>query len=158
MLCRDLDGARPLERQTPAQHSIEKNTECVDVARRRRGLSRRLLGRHVAGGADHRPSRRQRIRVSDSGDPEIADLRASLIVEENVCRLQIAMDHAARVGMGESGRDVLGDASCLITPQRAVRQPFLERAARDVLEHDVRPVCLTSVIEQLHDVRVRQCR
>ena len=41
------------ERDPPGQHLEKDDAERVDVGRRRGGLARRLLGRHVGGGAEH---------------------------------------------------------------------------------------------------------
>ena len=89
----------------------------------------------------------ERPRRPDARDPEVGDLRAALAVEEDVRRLQVAVDEAALVRVREPGGD-LGRRSAA-SPRRAAagrREPVLERPAGQVLEHHVGPAVGLAVV------------
>src|SRR4029077_20749778 len=98
------------ERQPPRKHSEEDDAEGVDVARWAGGRSTCLLRRDVRGGAEHRSRLGQRAGVSHVRDPEVGDLGPALAVEQDVRRLEIAVDEATTVRMSEPGRDLGGDS------------------------------------------------
>ena len=67
-------------------------------------LAAQLLGAHVGNGADHLAGLGQTRRAiaagaEHAGDAEVHDLRAAFRVDHDVCRLQVAVDHAALVRM-----------------------------------------------------------
>jgi hypothetical protein len=108
-----VDRARRLEREPPGKHPVENHPERVDVARRRGGLSRRLLRRHVRGRPDQRAGLGERVHAGHSRDPEVRDLGSAFLVEEDVGRLEVAMDQAAVVRVRETGGDLARDRLCL---------------------------------------------
>ena len=101
-----VDGARRLEREPSSQHPVEDDPERVHVARRRDGLSGRLLRRHVRGCADQRARLGERVGARDPGDSEVRDPGAAFLVEDDVRRLQIAVDEAVLMRMGEARGDL----------------------------------------------------
>ena len=65
----------------------------------------RLFGRHVAGGAQDRAGARLvRVGLHLLGQAEVGDLGLIVLVEQDVGRLQIAMDDAACVGVMDGAR------------------------------------------------------
>ena len=108
----DLRDRLPLERRDPGEELVENEPERPDVRARIDVLrGAHLLGRHVERRAHERPGRRHpgvaRAR-RDLRDPEVEDLEDARAVrlprEEEVARLQIAVDDAGRVGLGEPFR------------------------------------------------------
>jgi hypothetical protein len=85
------------ERQRARQHPEQDDAERVDVTRRPGRLSRRLFRRDVGGGAEHRPGLGQGAGAGRACEPEVGDLRPSLLVEEDVGGLEIPVNEAARV-------------------------------------------------------------
>ena len=119
-----------------------------------------LLGAHVRGRAEEHA----RAGVGGGafahehlGDAEIEDLDDLLVVlagEEDVLRLQVAVDDARLVGAPEGARDLREDPR-----RRRDRQPALaleahaHRLARQELHRDVRDAAVEAVVVDSHDVR-----
>jgi hypothetical protein len=83
----------------------------------------------------------------------------TLLVEDDVHRFQVAMDQAAVVRVRKAGRHLFCNLSCRgVVKRLGGREPFLERAAREMLEDHVRPSLFAAVVEQSTDVRVGKRR
>ena len=92
------------------QGGEEDGPESVDIrtGRDRRGLARGLLGRHVGRSAQHAAGEGHALLPLDSlGQAEVGDVRVALVIQEDIGRLQVAMEDAALVGMV----DGIGDLS-----------------------------------------------
>ncbi len=115
------------ERRLPGQHLVQHATEGVDVAPAIQLLvAGGLLRTHVRRRAD-RGARLSQVlplaRTHRLGDPEIGHHGLAL-VEHHVLGLDVAVDHALRVGIAERGGDVAGDSQRLGDGQLAFpRQP-----------------------------------
>ena len=73
---------------------VQDHPERVDVRARVHLLAFDLLGRHVRGSADHAAGRRQTVLVVDElGDAEVEDLGFAAIGDEDVVRLQVAVNN-----------------------------------------------------------------
>ena len=156
MLPGNLERIERLEREPAAQHPVEQHPEGVDVARRRHRPACRLLGRHVGGRPEERPLLRERVRAAHAGNPEVGDLRAALLVEEHVRRLQVPVDEPVLMGVSEPGRELACDVRGALVVQGPSRhEAILERSAGKVLEDHV-GAPLASVVEETADVRVRE--
>ena len=102
------------------------------------GLPHRLLGGDVVGGAEHPPGRRHPVLLELARDAEVGQLRPPLGVDQDVLRLDVAVDHLARVGDREAAGDLDRVGDRLLRVERAVAaDPLLQRFALDVLEDDV---------------------
>jgi hypothetical protein len=91
-------------------------------------------------------------------DPEVGDVDAVVLAEEQVRRLHVAMHDPARVrGVERAGRLVqplerAAERLCSLTPD-----PVRQRAARQVLHHDVRPsLVLADVVDRDGAGRIRE--
>ncbi len=99
------------ERPLAGQHLVEDHAQAVDVAA---GvdvvrLAARLFGRHVGRRAHDLAVRRHRLAVGVAlGEAEVGDVRPALAVEEDVRRLDVAVDDAVVVGVLQ-GVGHLGD-------------------------------------------------
>ena len=159
LAAKDLDGARRLEREPPRQHPVEDDSEGVDVARGRHRLALRLLRGHVRGGPHQRPRIREGVRAGHPRDAEVGDLRAALLVEDDVRRLQVAVDQPSVVRVREPGRDLGRDPLALGVVQRLPRgETIFQRAAGKMLEDHVPPAVRASVVEEPADVRMGERR
>jgi hypothetical protein len=106
LAAQDLDRARRLEREPPRQHSVQDDPERIDVGRGRHFFTLRLLRRHVRRGSHERARICEGVGAGHAGDAEVGDLRAALLVEDDVRRLQVAVDQAPAVRMCEPSRDL----------------------------------------------------
>ena len=157
LAAQQVDGARRLEGEPPREQPEQDHAERIDVARGGGAFSRSLLRRHVRGRSDQRAGLRQRVHAGHPGNAEVRDLGATLLVEEDVRRLQVAVDEPVLVRVREPGSDLGRDRPGLGVRERpAVAEALLERAARQVLEDHERPPALASVVVEAADVRVRQ--
>ena len=157
--CPPADGVRGLERQPPGEHPEEQYAERVDVGRRRDGQSLDLLRRDVRGGSEHGAGGGQARRAAELREPEVGDLRVTRGGEEHVRGLEVAVDDPALVSMREPGGDLAGElVGDGVGELLAVRHPFVERSARQVLEDDVRPAVRLAEGVDGADVRVRERR
>ena len=102
-----------LERALAGDHEVEAGAHRVDVRPRIDLLTARLLRGHVARRAHDHAGARERVARASLADPEIdhlhlerarrsaLDLRNRRREDEDVLRLHVAVDHAARVRRGE---------------------------------------------------------
>ena len=65
----------------------------------------------------------QRVVVERAGQAEIGQVRLPGLVQEDVAWLEIAMDQAPRVGVGQRRGDLAGD----VQGHRLVERPAMER-------------------------------
>ncbi len=121
-----------------------------------------LLGAHVVRRADERAGARGAAHDADLGplrDAEVEQLHEHLaapgVAEEDVGRLDVAVDDAALVRLGQGARQLRDDRDDLARSHRpAGAQVVLEVAPLEQLHDDVgRALGRDAVVEGLHDVR-----
>jgi hypothetical protein len=112
VLRHDGHGVGAGERRLAGEHLVEHAAERVDVGGRPDLVPRRLLGGHV----HRRPDRHARLRelltggiVGRARDAEVGDERV-LAREEDVLRLDVAVDDPLLVRVVERAADLEGDA------------------------------------------------
>ncbi len=144
-----------LERPPPTEQLEGDDRKRVAVARGCRPLALRLLGREIAGGAEHRAGHRQGVRARSAGDPEVRNVDGAGSVEHEIRRLDVAVDDSVAMGGIESGRSFLEPLERLPDLLGPVfLNPFLERAAAEVLHDDERPLRVLADVEHRDDVRL----
>ena len=83
----------------------------------------------------------------------------ALVVDDDVVRLEVAVDHAPLVREAGGQQDLLGDADRVEGIERAVLDDdLLERAALEVLHRDVVGAVPLAAVVDADDVRVLQAR
>ena len=93
--------------------------------------------------------------VEKAGQPEIQDLRLALLVDHDVLRLEIAVDDAQAVGLGQPVADLAGVGKGLRRGQVAdLADEALEVLALDVFHGDVGDAGLFVEVEHPGDVPV----
>ena len=109
-----VDHALAAERGLARKQGVEDRPQAVDVGRRgdRSAMPRRLLGAHVCRRSqDHAGSRHLEVGLDPLGQAEVGDVRMPLVIDQDVGRLQVAMQDAPHMGMVHSlGR--LGQKRC----------------------------------------------
>src|SRR5689334_6832757 len=98
--------ARPLT----AQQFVKDNAERVNIASRRGRIPSHLLRTRISGSkhaeANHRRLfARARKVANDFGDAKIQQLGGSVLLDENIARLQIAMDYVSLMRITNSSAD-----------------------------------------------------
>ena len=111
-------------------------------------------------GADHLKRFRQLLRLAadDLGDAEVGDLHAPLLVEENVFRLDVAVNDAGVVGVLERVAELRDDAQRLARRELARAQDVAQVGAVDEFHHDVVAARDFSEFMDGDDVLMRQRR
>ena len=146
-----------LERSRAREELVAEDSERVEVAGRPGGLSERLLGSKVPGGAEHGAGGRHTAVgvVGDPRDPEIGDGEVVPFVEEEVRRLDVAVNDSETVSGVERLRSLPkpGEAA---QEDRLPPRPLSERSARQVLHDDERAPLPLADVEDRDDVRVAE--
>ncbi len=89
------------------------------------------------------------------GDAEVADLHRAVGEQEDVRRLDVAVDHALLVRVVERVQDLRHDAHDVGDAEALVRlEARLQLASLDELHRDVPDACFLAEIVDRHDVRV----
>ncbi len=154
----------PGERHPPGEHLVRHQPRGVQVdAMIRRRIGQRLLRRHVGGGAERDAHRREpraplaRRRVERLGDAEVGHHGAPA-AQQDVLGLDVAMDHAPVVRVGQRFEQVAPEPHCLRRRERPLLEPVAQRCPFDE-RHRVpeRPVAVARRVER-HDRRVLQRR
>ena len=92
-----------VERTFAGEHLVPDNAKGVDVAGGGRTLPHGLLGGEVLGGSDDAPGLGQGRGVSEAGDAEVRELGGAVGCDQDVGRLDVAVDDAAPMGDREGG-------------------------------------------------------
>ena len=117
----------------PGAHRIQHAAQAEEVGPVVDRLAARLLGRHVLRRPGHHAALRLAGVVDGAGQPEVGDLDPlDAVLQQDVRRLDVAMDQALGMRGGQSQRRLHADAQDLLDAQRAVAvDPLLERSAGD---------------------------
>ncbi len=99
-----------------------------------------MLGGHVLGRAEHRARRGDPQLALHVGQPEVEDLREDpfVAVEQiDVVGLEVTVDDIQLVGARQRAGDLAGDGHDLRQRHRTVVDDLVERAAHQVLHHQI---------------------
>jgi hypothetical protein len=147
----------------PAERLVQDERERVQVGLLADLLALALLGGHVGERAEHVAGARQRILADEARTAEVRQLggfRAVLraVRDEHVLRLDVAVDDAARVRVGERAGECDSDREQLLVAQVAGGDQGGEGAPLDQLGDQVAGVLHDARLIQRDDPRVRQAR
>ena len=150
-----------VERQL-SRHRLEPDdAQRVHIASPVDALPQHLLGTHVVHGAQHLAGRRRGRGFHEPGDAEVGhDGGIAPTLEEDVLRLDVAVNHAPGVRVVERQRDLLQQARGIERRQRSLRCETLgQRLAVDVPHHEEDDAVLLVGAVDGDDVGVRElCR
>ena len=133
----------------------DDDTEAVDVPCRRRLAAIELLGRRVRS-VERRPGRRgvRRRTVCPDGDPEIRQERVALVVDEDVGRLDVAVDDTRAVRRLQRAAQLIDHRGGLRGAQGVVFEHGRQAPASHQPHHEVRRTGLAPIVVERNDVRV----
>ena len=140
---------------SPGEAFERDAAERVDVARRRRLPTADELRRQVVERPEHLPWAGQH-RVGDTlRETEIGQRRRAVLAKQDVRRLDISVDDAAPMKGVQACRHLGHHPQHLLETQRPIHEPRRERAARQVLEHEVGMAVLLARGQDPDEVRIR---
>ena len=130
------DGLRicAVERHAPRKHFVEHDAKRPQVAARIGLFAPHLLGRHVGGRAERRALEGELQRCRELRQAEVEDLDG-LVGDDQVAWLDIAVDDALRVGLGEPLGHLRRNLNRGVDVQPASLQLVLQRLTV-VVRHD----------------------
>ena len=145
-----LDRRFAVEGAVAGEHLVEDRAQREEVGAGVGGETPHLLRRHVPIRADHhagprlgeRPRRRQLVAgalgADELGDPEVEDLGPPVAGQEQVLRLEVAVDDAALVRRRQAARHRGGDLRRPPRRQRPAGEPRPQGLALQQLGHQIR--------------------
>ena len=147
-------GRRAL-RQLPGQRVVEGEPQRVDVRARIAAPPREHLRRGVRQGAGQRAAPGDPQLAVELGRPEVGEPGASVGIEQDVLRLDVAMQDAVAVGRGERAGHVAAEADGGVSVEpAALRDPDLQVGAANVFHDDEAPRPVLQEVEHRDDVGV----
>ncbi|GAC1599523.1 MAG: hypothetical protein NVS4B10_10770 [Myxococcales bacterium] len=136
---------------------MQDQVEDEEIAAAIGPLAADLLGRHVSDAADDGSSERggrfrRRALDDQPGDPEVEDLESAVGGDEEILRLEIAMNDARVMGRGETLGELGGQIERLAQRQRLSEQHLAERLPLEQLEDEVGAPLVGSGVMDREDV------
>ena len=154
--------ARSLSRpngSVPDRHFVEDDAQGPEVGPGVDFVAAGLFGRHVGDRPHGRSGLGQPGFAGQLGQSEIEDLGQAVRGDHDIARLDVAVDDAVFVGLGQSLGDLGGDADRVGRGQRAAGDPLLEGLAGITGHGDVETAVLRFVdVVNGADVRVVEAR
>ena len=118
------------------------------------GLAARLLGGHVTRGAHDGTAGRLVRLIHFLGEAEVGDLQRTLRAQQDIGRLQVAMQHALLMGRGHGQGQRPGPLSRQGRRLRLAAEPISQVAAGAELQRKVGLALVLADFVNLHDVGV----
>ena len=151
----DRERRVALERDSPGRHLVKDDAERVDVGAGVDRLALDLLRAHVFRGPDHDPRPGDALPLERAGDTEIHDVDAAALVDHDVLRLEVAVDDAVAVGLGQAPGDLQGDRHGPAGRQLSdLADEALEVLAVDIFHGDVGRALRPADVEHAADILV----
>jgi len=121
------------ERWRTGHQLVQHDAERVQIARCARAFAANDLRSEISRRSDQQPGRPRRGLAEAGGDPEVRDLDPSVAGEQHVLGLDVTMNHAAAVRMGERVGNRAADRQCLGHAHGSSSQSLAQRLPLDVL-------------------------
>ena len=171
LVCQDrvegFDRRVTFERPLAGEHLVEHGAKAEDIRPVIDALPPHLLGRHVAHRAEHEAgiglgalgqsvAALGWLAFSELRDAEVENLHAAVSRDEQVLRLEIAVDDAALVRGGKTPRDLNGVVGSASSWQWRASQLLAQGRSFEQLADDVRRAVVVAYVMNHEDVRVIQ--
>ncbi len=156
---RDRDRRVAVVGRPTSQHLEKHDPGRVDVASRIGDATGDLFRGEVGDRADQRGGACGGVSRGGAGQPEVGDLHATVVGEQYVFGLDVAVHQTRRVGGRQRGQHWVQDRQGLLRLEVvAFAQQVAKRAALHVLHRQEHLAVVLALIENRHYVRVRQPR
>ena len=156
VLHRDLERRIARERHLPGEHLVEHDADRVEIGGLVDRRAARLLRREVLRGADDRADLGH-LAGAGPRDPEVRHLDPPLASDEDVVRLDVAVDDPVPVRGAECGEDLAGVVDRdLDRGLPAGDDQLLQRAPVEELHRDVVGALGLAAVVDRDDVRMRE--
>lgn len=146
-----------MERVSAREELEQDEPDRVDVSRRGECLAADLLRREVPGSSDMLAELRSSGSV-ELRKTEVDELHLAVRTDQDVVRLDVAVQNIALVRTRERLRKLEPDVHDVVRVERGVGQHIAEVGALDQLERQIRHVVRDPAVEQSCDVRVVELR
>ncbi len=143
----ESDGSVQPSRASPPQHLAHHSASGVHIGPLVHLATPGLLGCHVR----RCPRTAHALGAQQMREPEVEELHATVVAEEDIGGLQVPVQHATLVRVGEPLRHLLCDAQRLRHWDRPLGQPLRERSSLEKLHDEVRTARAVAHIEQGDD-------
>ncbi len=140
----------------PIGQELVEDRSCRELVRALVHAAPRLLGRHVAEGAhDQAGSREPGVGGGDAGDAEVEDLHLPVAQDEDVPRLDVAVDDPVLMGVVEPVADLDHQGQLVLERDlAALADEELELLAVEELHDDEEATLVLAQVVDDDDVRV----
>src|SRR5665213_1852294 len=160
VLTRHLDRRVTNERRATGEHLVEDDAERVDIAATVDRSTLGLFGREVRRGSHDRTFFGQLVFDRHRlGDAEVGDLYLAIARDQNVARLDVAVNDTVAMRVTEGRRDLRYQSRRMRRRERspAAQHVGERRAVHQFHDNEVRAVVFAPVKDR-HDVRMREVR
>ena len=156
-LVQQLDEVAGAERPDAGQQLVHHRAERIQVRVMRELEALHLLGRHVRRAAGDAFDARD-LRIRDQRDAEVDDAHVGILREHDVRRLDVAMDHAARMRVVQRLGALEHDLDDVVDAQQVVGPAVRRQRARavHVFGDDVAAAVFFARVVDGQDVRMLQ--
>ena len=145
----------PLVRKLAGQQFVQDDAKTVDVGPVIDALALDLFGTHVSQSAERDGPTLSPV-VGRTGDAEIGQQRPAVAVDQDVARLDVPVDEALPVGVGQRLGDLGDQADGFLRGRAALGDAVGQTAALDELGHDEARVAVPAHVEDRHDAGMFQ--
>jgi hypothetical protein len=125
-----------VEGQTSGEHLVKQHSQCPHIAAWIGRLALRLLWRHIRVCAGHLSGKSLSLRFQQPGDTEIDNLEHPLARQNEVRRLNIAVNNALGMGFFETFGELYRDVLDLVGAEGFPENTRFQRLASVKSHHD----------------------
>jgi len=145
-----------LERDPSGQHLVQDDAQGVQIGPVIHDHTLGLLWRHIVWGAQHGAGAGQPAGVAGAGDAKVGHFGPAVGAEQDIGRLDVAMNQAAAVGKVKGAAHLLDDLQRLLLTEGAPGQSIEQGSPLQTLHGDIVNAGLLTHIVDGDDVGVAE--